>query len=452
MQLLAVGLNHHTAPLALRERIAVTGDGFAAALANLQARITEGFILSTCNRTEYYGVVGHAETGAAVLLDVLRSGSGLSAEDLQQHVEIYAHEDAVEHLFRVASGIESMVPGEDQILAQIKSALDAAARAGVLGATTHRLGASALATGKRVRTETGISRHSLSVVSVTLQLASEELGSIADRRVLVVGGGSTAELALKQLAARGASRVTITNRTGDRGAMLAGIYGARAIPWESLADAVADADLVISCTSAPHAVIDTGMLERTSEHGSGRLRDTAAPTLIFDLAVPRDVAPAAADIDGVMLWDIDGLQAICDENRRRRAAELASAEAIAQSESARFMAWWTARQLAPTITALVGHAETIRDSELERVLARLPDLSEREQQLLRTFAARMMSKLLHRPLTVLKQDPEGANMAQVVRVLFGLPQQGNSAGDDLPGGVPAGDRAAAAHVCTQPAA
>lgn len=441
MQLLAVGLNHTTAPLALRERIAVTSDGFAAALANLQSRVTEGFILSTCNRTEYYGVVGHTETGAAVLLDVLRARSGLSAEDLEQHIEIYAHEEAVSHLFRVAAGIESMVPGEDQILAQIKAALDAASRAGVLGATTHRLGASALATGKRVRAQTGISRHSLSVVSVALQLAAEELGSITDRRVLIVGAGSTAELTLKQLAGRGASSITITNRTGDRAAMLAENYGATAIAWESLADAIAGADLVISCTSAPHAVIDTDML--------GRPRgDAAATTLVFDLAVPRDVAPAAADMEGVMLWDIDGLQAICDENRRRRAAELASAEAIADSESTRFMTWWTARQLAPTITALVGHAEDIRDSELERLLARMPDLTEHEQQLLRGFANRIVSKLLHHPLMVLKEDPEGANMAQVVRVLFGLGHQGNSAAEDLPGT----EREASPHVCAQPAA
>lgn len=413
MQLLAVGLNHHTAPLALRERIAVTSDGFAAALAALHSKVTEGFILSTCNRTEYYGVVGHTETGAAVLLEVLLAGSGLTADELGPHLEIHAHEDAVTHLFRVAAGIESMVPGEDQILAQIKSALEAASRAGVLGPTTHRLGASALAAGKRVRTETGISRHSLSVVSVALQLASEELGSIADRRVVIVGAGSTAELALKQLSGRGAAAVTITNRTASRAAALAASYGAAAVAWESLSDIVADADLVISCTSAPETVIDVDMLTRRGDASS-------EPVVVFDLAVPRDVSPAAADLAGVMLWDIDGLQAICDDNRRRRSAELSSAEAIAESESARFMTWWSARQLAPTISALVGHAENIRDAELERLLARLPDLTEREEQLLRAFAGRVVSKLLHHPLRVLKEDPEGANMAQTVRALFGL--------------------------------
>lgn len=440
MQLLAVGLNHHTAPLALRERIAVTGDGFAAALADLGERVTEGFILSTCNRTEYYGIVGHTETGAAVLRDALRGESGLSAEELDEHLEVYVHEDAVSHLFRVAAGIESMVPGEDQILAQIKAALEGASRAGVLGATTHRLGASALASGKRVRAETGISRHSLSVVSVALQLASQELGSITNRRIVIVGAGSTAELALKQLSGRGAASVSVTNRTGERAAALAESYGASAIAWGSLPDALADADLVISCTSSPEPVIDAAMLTRAE-------RTATAPVVVFDLAVPRDVAPAAADLSGVMLWDIDGLQAICDENRRRRAAELASAEAIAQSECARFMAWWSARQLAPTISALVGHAENIRDAELDRLLARLPDLTEREEQLLRAFASRVVSKLLHHPLKVLKEDPEGANMAQVVQALFGLSTHGSGSAEEIARASRSG-----AHICAQPAA
>ncbi len=440
MQLLAVGLNHHTAPLALRERIAVTGDGFAAALAGLGARVTEGFVLSTCNRTEYYAVVGHTETGAAVLRDVLRGSSGLSAEELDEHLEVYVHEDAVSHLFRIAAGIESMVPGEDQILAQIKATLEAASRAGVLGATTHRLGASALAAGKRVRAETGISRHSLSVVSVALQLGCEELGSIADRRIVVVGAGSTAELALKQLAGRGAADIRVSNRTGGRAKALAERYGVSAIAWESLSDALADADLVISCTSSQEPVIDVEMLSRGE-------RAATAPVVVFDLAVPRDVAPAAADLSGVMLWDIDGLQAICDENRARRAAEIASAEAIAESECARFMTWWSARQLAPTISALVDHAENIRDAELNRLLTRLPDLSEREEQLVRAFASRVVNKLLHQPLKVLKEDPEGANMAQVVQALFGLSPQGAEPAEEISRVSHSG-----AHICAKPAA
>lgn len=439
MQLLAVGLNHNTAPLALRERIAVTPEGLRGALLRLGSRVTEGMILSTCNRTEYYGVVGHTESGATVLADALRGNSGLGAAELERHLQVYVHDDAVRHLFRVAAGIESMVPGEDQILAQIKAALDAASDAGTAGSIVHRLGASALAAGKRVRAETGISRHSLSVVSVALQLAVEELGSLTGRNVLVVGAGSTAELALKQLSGRGSATVTVANRTSERGLALALCHGASAARWCDLPTAVAGADLVISCTSAPNVVIEAEMFR------AGRPADRRV--LVFDLAVPRDVSPAAAQMDGVRLWDIDGLQAICDANRRRRTGELARAEEIAEAESGRFMSWWTSRQLAPTITALVAHAEGIRDSEVERLLTRLPDLSERDTQLVRAFADRVVSKLLHQPLRVLKEDPEGANMAQMVRALFGLQTPGSA------GMVPGEPRTSdTARACAKPAA
>lgn len=415
MQLLAVGLDHHRAPLALRERIAVTGDRIVEALGHLRSRVSEGFVLSTCNRTEYYAVVGHAETGAVSLAEALLAGSGVSADEIGPYLDVHAHEDAVRHLFRVAAGLESMVPGEDQILAQLKAAVDRAGKLDALGPTTHRLGASALASGKRVRAGTGIARHSLSVVSVALQLATEALGTIENRRVLVIGAGSTAELALKQLAGRGAASITITSRTADRAAALADEHGARTVAWNALASAVAEADLVLSCTSAPGVIVSADQVAAAMGARTGD-----EPLAILDLAVPRDVSPAAGEIAGVRLWDIDDLQAICDENRRRRAGELARAEAITEAEVERFMSWWSARQLAPTITALVNHAEAIRDAELDRLIARMPEMSERDQQQLRAFATRLVNKLLHEPLTALKHDPEGANMAHVVRALFAL--------------------------------
>lgn len=415
MQLLAVGLDHHRAPLALRERIAVTGDRIVEALAHLRARVSEGFVLSTCNRTEYYAVVGHAETGAVALAEALRAGSGVSEEEIEPYLEIHAHEEAVRHLFRVAAGLESMVPGEDQILAQLKGAVDRAGKLGVLGATTHRLGASALASGKRVRAGTGIARHSLSIVSVALHMATDALGSLEGRRVLILGAGSTAELALKQLAGRGAASITVTSRTPERMLTLAQAHGALTVAWENRAAAVGDSDIVLCCTSAPSVVISADDVAAALAR-----RDGDAPLAILDLAVPRDVSPAAGELAGVRLWDIDDLQAICDENRARRAGELARAEAITDSEVERFMSWWTARELAPTITALVQRAEAIRDAELARLFPRLGSLDARDEELVRAFAARLVNKLLHEPITVLKEDAEGANMAAVVRALFAL--------------------------------
>jgi len=415
MQLLAVGLDHHRAPLALRERIAVTGDRIVEALAHLRARASEGFVLSTCNRTEYYAVVGHAETGTVALAEALRAGSGVTEDEIEPYLDVYAHDEAVRHLFRVAAGLESMVPGEDQILAQLKGAVDRAGKLGVLGATTHRLGASALASGKRVRAGTGIARHSLSIVSVALQMATDALGSLEGRRVLVIGAGTTAELALKQLAGRGAASITVTSRTPERMLTLAQAHGAATRDWTARANAVADADIVLCCTSAPNVVISADDVAAALAR-----RGTDAPLAILDLAVPRDVSPSAGEIAGVRLWDIDDLQAICDENRARRAGELARAEAITESEVERFMQWWSARELAPTITALVRRAESIRDTELARLLPRMSELSERDEEQLRTFAARLVNKLLHEPITMLKDDPEGANMAAVVRALFAL--------------------------------
>jgi len=421
MQLLAAGLNHHTAPLALRERIAVSGERLDAALARLGGRVGTGFVLSTCNRTECYALVGHAATGADVLAELLCEGSDVTPAELQPHMDVHAHEEAVAHLFRVAAGVDSMVPGEDQIVAQLKWALERADAAGTLDTTMHRLGASALAAGKRVRAETGLSRHALSVVSVALQLATERLGTIAGRRVLVVGAGSTAELALRHLAGAHAQTLTLVNRTADRGAALAARFGARTAPWDGLHEALANADLVLTSTSAPGAVIGRSAVERAVASRDG------TPLVIFDLAVPRDVEASSGAVGGVSLWDIDGLQAICDDNRRRRTAEIARAEAIVDSEAERFMAWWSARQLAPTITALLAQADAIREREVLRALARMPELDEHDVEQVRTLATRVVAKLLHRPLTVLKTDPEGANMAQVVQQLFGLEADPESA-------------------------
>jgi glutamyl-tRNA reductase len=425
MQLLAVGLDHHRAPLALRERIAVTGDRIVEALAHLRARASEGFVLSTCNRTEYYAVVGHAETGTVALVEALLAGSGVTAEEIEPYLDVYSHDEAVRHLFRVAAGLESMVPGEDQILAQLKGAVERAGKLGVLGATTHRLGASALASGKRVRAGTGIARHALSIVSVALQMATDTLGSLEGRRVLVLGAGSTAELALKHLAGRGVASVTVTGRSPGRALTLAQAYGAATSAWSTRGAAMVEADLVLCCTSAPTIVVTADDVASAIAR-----RGADVPLAILDLAVPRDVSPAAGELAGVQLWDIDDLQAICDENRERRAGELARAEAITESEVERFMQWWSARELAPTITALVRRAESIRDAELARLLPRLTELSERDEEQLRAFAALLVNKLLHEPITVLKDDPEGANMAAVVRALFALDSASDA--DDAP--------------------
>ncbi|HXE57522.1 MAG TPA: glutamyl-tRNA reductase [Gemmatimonadales bacterium] len=413
MQLVVVGLNHRSAPVAVRERLAFAPADLGPVLARLRDQVQEGFILSTCNRVELYAVAGHADSGAQRVARFLAGSRGVPLAELAPHLYARSHTDAVRHLLSVAAGLDSMVLGEDQILAQVRAALEEARRAEALGPTLHRLGAAALETGKRVRSETGLARTPVSVVSVGLQAALEVLGPLAGRRAVVLGAGRTAALALRHLRDLSPERVTVVNRTLERARPLARATGAEALPWEALEDALAGADLVLSCTGAPHVVVDGATV-------AGALRRRGAPQVYLDLAVPRDVDPAAAELPGVTLLDIDRLDRIAGTNRLRREAEVPSARAIVDAGVAEFMQWWASRRVTPTIGRLVAYAEAIRDAEVTRTLRRLPDLSPREAALVRGLASRIVAKLLHQPITALKQDPEGATLALALDRLFAL--------------------------------
>lgn len=440
MQLLSIGLNYQSASLDVRERVAFSGPDLDEALATLKGRVQEGFILSTCNRTEIYALVGHADTGAELLINLLSELTDVPQDELLPHLYVHSHEEVTEHLFLVASGMQSMVPGEDQIMAQIKEALETAAQAGSLGAVVRRLGDAALSAGKRVRTETGISRRSLSVVSVALQLASEHLNGLGNKKVVVMGAGQTAELALKHLFGV-AGAISVINRSAEKGAELAARFEGTAATRDRLPDEIADADLVISCTSAPGFVIDYADVAAARKVGemagggaapAGNIADSRVdgssgdndirPLLLLDLAVPRDIDPACADLPGVSIFDIDHLQAICDRNRELREGEMDRVRRMVEEESERFIGWWRSRQIVPTIQALISQAETVQEVEISRLMNRLSLDSERDRDLIRLMVARVVSKLFHRPITLLKEDPEGGNMAMVIQHLFGLNQ------------------------------
>ena len=354
------------------------------------------------------------EAGVRQLVALLADSGRLDATALQAQLTVRVGDAAVEQLFGVAGGLRSMVVGEDQILAQLKLAFGSAERAGSLGVTTHRLTAEALATGKRVRAETAIGRHAVSIVSVALDVAGVSGGS-PDRRILVLGAGQTAELALKQVCdgRRGGARPTVVNRDAENGRLLAERHGALSRPWTALEDAVADADVVVSCTSAPNAVLDADLVARAQQARG------AAPLVLVDLAVPRDVEPAAALVPGVRVVWLEQLEQICLEHRERRNGALGDAEKIVGQQVDRFRNWLSAREAAPTISALVTRTTAIRDAEVERALARMPELSEAEQAALRHMAARIVNKLMHGPLTALNQMPEPAIAATVER-LFGV--------------------------------
>ncbi len=413
MQVVVVGLNHNSAPLVVRERATFSAEALPHALVSLRAHVDDGFILSTCNRTEVYAVAGHADSGAQLLTGFLAESRAFPLPNLRPYLYSYSHDAAVRHLLAVAAGLDSMVPGDEQILAQVKASLQVARSTGPLGPVLYRLGQTALAVGKRVRTHTAISRNPVSVVSVALQAAAAHFDQLGSSRVVVLGAGRTAELVLKHLAAVHPKDVTVVSRTHGRAGALAGRYGVRAAPWTALADALAEADLLVGCTGAPSLVVSAADLAAARGTGS-------APLVCLDLSVPRDIDPEAAQLPDLTLYDMDRLQATCSVNRARRDLEAARATTIVNDGVERFMDWWRARRVAPSITRLRARAEAIRDQELSRALARLSGLGPREQLIIRGLAARIVNQLLHRPITTLKTDAEGANMARTVERLFEL--------------------------------
>jgi glutamyl-tRNA reductase len=411
-QLVIIGTHQRICPVAMRERLAFGAANIQPALRALPDYADEGFIVSTCNRVEIGGLVA-GQGCEQELLRFLADAHHMAIEDLAPHLYIHTGAEAVQHLFRLAAGLDSMVLGEDQIQVQLKSALAEARAAGAAGPLVDRLLQSALAAGKLVRSQTGIARSHLSVVSVALDLARQTHRDLAGRHVLVLGAGRMAELALKHLRDDAPASTTVINRTLARAQALADAYGATAMPFEQLAEALHDADVVVSCTAASEVVISADLLAQARAG-----RDT--PVLLLDLAVPRDVDPAAADLPGVQLVGVDDMRAICEANRAMRAAEIAGAEELVAAEVAKFMEWWATQEVVPTIRALRERAEAIRTAELHRTLAKLPDLSPREQAAIGALSAAIVNKLLHQPIARLKDPAAGGQFAEMVQQLFQL--------------------------------
>lgn len=416
MELVIVGAHHAHMPLALREQVALTAAELPLALTALRAIAAEGFILSTCNRTEIIAVVGEVTTAVEALTALLAAKAVTAPTTLAPHLRTLVGAVAAERLLTIAAGLDSMVLGEDQILAQLKSARDAAAAAGTLGPILHRLSAAALTAGKRARSETPLGQGNLSVVSVALREGQDALGGLCGRRVLIVGAGDTGELALKHLLKNQRERpaaIAITNRTAARATALAEYYGVIALPWAARAAALADADLVLSCTAAPDPVI------READVVAAMAARPEHPLVCLDLAVPRDIAPEVGVLPGVILRDVDALAPLCAAARVQRQGAIAAARAIVAEETARFAAWWRARAVAPTIAALHEQATAIREAEVARALDRLPGLSPRDAAIVRGLATGLVNKLLHQPTIALRTSPDGEELARAAATLFG---------------------------------
>ncbi|MDR5684139.1 MAG: glutamyl-tRNA reductase [Armatimonadota bacterium] len=406
MQIVAVGMSHRTAPVEARERVAFLESriGSAAALLCQRAGVREAVLLSTCNRTEAYAAVDDPDAGVEAVVAFLCAYHEVGRQDIEPY--LYAHRgvQAAQHLFRVAAGLDSMLLGETQILGQVRDAYAAAREAGSAGPVLGALFREAIAAGRRVRQETGIDRGAVSVPGAAVAMARRLVGDLRGRAVLVVGAGEMAELTVRHLASAGCAPIAVCNRTLDNARTLAAMVGGRAVRFDELGGQLAAADILVTSTGAPHPVIEVPLV-RQAMHGRGR------PLVILDIAVPRDVDPAVAQIDGVHLVNIDDLEGMRAQTHARRSKAVARAEAIAREHAEAFGAWLRSVRVVPLIAALRARADAVLDEEWRRVLPQLASLSARERETVRATLRRVVNRLLHAQIVRLKDvarehDPE----------------------------------------------
>jgi glutamyl-tRNA reductase len=421
MHIITVGLDHHTSPVEIREQLAFDPSYYPAAYERLLrgagAPLREAVILSTCNRVEVYGVATDADAAQQAVCDFLHDFHDLPAGLLSPALYRLGNEEAISHLFATTCGLNSLIVGEPQIQGQVRAAAGVAAGLQATGPTLHALFRHALEVGKRARTETGISRSAVSISHAGVELARRLYGDLRVAKVLLVGSGEISELAAKNLIDNGASSITLVNRTMDNARVLAERWGGRALPFEALPEALCEADVVLSSTSAPHAIIHAEQVRNAIAERGGR------PILLIDLAVPRDVESEVSLVAGAHVYDIDDLSDVVATNMERRREELGVVEALIAEETERFLNWVSTRAVVPTINRLREQAEGIGRGELERVMRRLPALGQREREAVESLATGIINKLLHEPTVRLKQEAVQGNAlgyAEALQYLFGL--------------------------------
>jgi len=419
VSIVVFGVNHRTSPLALLERVTISDDALPKTVHGLMAQpnIREAVVLSTCNRTEVYAVAEKFHGAYADLRDFFCDLGGFSADELSPHVYSQHDDEAVRHLFEVAAGLDSAVLGESEILGQVRSAWERSQREGGSLSTLNLLFRLALETGKRARTETSIGRHTSSVSSAAIDMARETLGSIEGLTVLVVGAGDMGEGVLVAMSHAGVGQILVTNRTIGKAQVLADRVSGSVTEFYRLGEAMADADVIITCTGAGSTVIDEDMVRLAMANRKNR------PLLIVDIAVPRDVDFAVADIDGVTLLDLDDLRDWAARGQALRENESAAVRSIVAEELERFIVESTARQAAPLVAQLHERAEAVRVAEVERLGKKLSSLDDDERSAVDALTKGIVAKLLHDLSVRLKDDagtPRGERNAAAVRDLFDL--------------------------------
>lgn len=418
MSIVVLGVNYHTSPVTLLEKVMISVPAMSEALRALSSHsdIREVVVLSTCNRTEVYAVAERFHGAHADILEFLCETSGLSADEITPHLYSQFDDDAVAHLFEVVAGIDSAVLGETEIVGQVRNAWDFAMKQGTSRSTLNLLFRYALESGKRARTETGISRSTASVAHAAVEMAEEILGTLSGKRVLVVGAGEMGEGVAGALSRAGTESITVLNRTVSRAEALADKIGARVSDFESLENELSTADVVLACTGAGGVIIDHELLARVRQ-------GVSTPLLVVDIALPRDVAASVAELPGVTLRDLDNLSDWAQRGIDKRSSEVGQVRQIIGEEVQRFLLDQTQRQAAPLVAQLREVVESIRTAEMERFDSALAEMTPEQRELVESISHGIINKMLHAPSVRLREaagTPQGERLSAAVRDLFSL--------------------------------
>lgn len=419
MNIVVVGVSHKTAPVEIREKISFDTQILPEALSELTARkgITEGVILSTCNRVEVVGVTSHIQDGIEEITNFLGDFKQIPKESFRSHLYSHTSEEAIRHIFRVASSLDSMVVGEPQILGQMKDAYQNALEHNVTGIILNKLFRKAFSVAKRVRTETNIAASAVSVSYAAVELAKKIFGELGNKRVMLIGAGEMCELAARHFINNGIKEILVTNRTYERAKNLAAEFGGRAVLFENLSLDIDEVDIILSSTGSPTHIINASQVKSALRKRKNR------PMFFIDIAVPRDIDPEINNLDNAYLYDIDDIQGVVEANKKEREKEAALADDIIREEIMQFHSWLKTLHITPTIVSLKKKIEDIRKNEIEKLLSGIGDISEKQKKAIESATNAMMNKILHPPITNLKkmaETTEGDLYIDSARKLFDL--------------------------------
>ena len=415
MNICLVGINHRTAPVDILERAAVNSARLRDVLKLLRANVSYGVLLSTCNRTEVCTVPSDGSCARDACLGFLQTRLDTSYTTLLRHTYILDGKAAVESLYRTASGLDSMIIGEYEVLGQVRQALEIAKKVGMVNLPLQHIFSGAIRTGRRVREETGISKNALSVSSVAVDLAAKIIGNLSECKMLVIGAGEAGRLVAKTAGDRGVSQISIASRTQERALNLTGILGGTPVSISKLDKELDTCNIIVTCANAPHCIVEFSQVQAAMR------RRPDLPLVIIDIAVPRNVESAITQIKNVFLYNIDDLTQMAEQNRRQRQSEVKKAENIIASELVNFTTWWQDYKIRPLIRAMMGKAEKIRRSHLERTVKNLHPLSEEEYYRLEMMTKSIVAKILKDPIHNLKANGySNHDYAEIIKELFQL--------------------------------